>query len=216
MALTKRFSDLDIEMATVLATKKQKYSEFSGTYNEVDNTSFLTWRIKVLNLLEMACGKESVHLQRFIKTEEPKSFRDSYETLVELGAVFRAAKEDYDGGYLNSVRNLVQAEVFENELEQATELHSAGYHSAAAVIAGVVLETTLRQLCLDRGITLGKLDKMNADLAKSGLYNLLVQKKITALADIRNSAAHGHSDQFKASDVSEMISYVSSFVAAQL
>ena len=43
-------------------------------------------------------------------------------------------------GYLNSVRNLVQAEVFESELDQARELLSGGYSSAAAVVAGVVLD----------------------------------------------------------------------------
>ncbi len=215
-ALTKRFVELDAEMATVLATKQRRRGEVVGDYNTIDNAAFLTWKVKVLNLLELACGKSSVHLLRFIKTEEPGGFRDNYEILVELGAVFRAAREDYDGGYLNSVRNLVQAEVFGNELEQASELLSAGYHSAAAVIAGVVLETTLRQLCSDQGIAVGKLDKMNADLAKGGLYNLLVQKKITALADIRNNAAHGHSDQFKANDVSGMISYVENFVAERL
>ena len=82
-----------------------------------------------------------------------------------------------------------------------------------------MLETTIRQLCTDAGITIGKkdkLDKMNADLAKAGVYNLLVQKRITALADIRNNAAHGHYDQFKDSDVSDMITYVESFIAERL
>ena len=65
------------------------------------------------------------------------------------------------------------------------------YKVAAAVVAGVVLETTLRTLCADRKIAVGKLDKMNADLAKDGLYDKLVQKRITMLADIRNKAAHG-------------------------
>jgi hypothetical protein len=71
----------------------------------------------------------------------------------------------------------VQAEVFESELDQSKELQSASYKVAAAAIAGVVLETTLRQLCTDRGITFGKLDKMNADLAKSGVYTVLYKKE---------------------------------------
>jgi hypothetical protein len=37
---------------------------------------------------------------------------------------------------------------------------------------------------------------MNAALAKAGKYNKLMQKRITALADIRNSAAHGNFNQF--------------------
>ena len=36
-----------------------------------------------------------------------------------------------------------------------------------------------------------KLGTMNAGLAKQGVYNKLTQKRITALADIRNKAAHG-------------------------
>jgi hypothetical protein len=66
---------------------------------------------------------------------------------------------------------------------------------AAAVIAGTVLETALRQLCLDR---------MNADLAKAGVYNSLMQKRITALAAIRNRAAHGKPNEFTRDDVSAM------------
>jgi hypothetical protein len=129
----------------------------------------------------------------------------NYETFKGLEAVFLAAKEDFEGGLLQSLKHLVQAEVFESELEQAEELLKAGYQVAAAVIAGTVLETGMRQMCIDHGIEPSKLDKMNADLAKAGVYNKLVQKQITALADIRNSAAHGNSDQFGQRDVENMI-----------
>ena len=79
-----------------------------------------------------------------------------------------------------------------------------------------MLETTLRQLCTDSGIPVGKLNKMNSELTKAGAYNLLVQKRITTLADIRNNAAHGHPEQFKENDVSDMISYIESFVSEHL
>ena len=54
--------------------------------------------------------------------------------------------DDYKGGYLISIKNLIQADVFDSQLEQATELLSSGYKLAAAVIAGVVIETALRDL----------------------------------------------------------------------
>jgi hypothetical protein len=79
-----------------------------------------------------------------------------------------------------------------------------------------VLETSMRQLCVDKGIPVGKLDKMNADLAKAGTYHLLVQKRITAIAEIRNSAAHGHPERFTAKDVEDMISYIEGFLADNL
>jgi hypothetical protein len=53
---------------------------------------------------------------------------------------------------------------------------------------------------------------MNAALAKSGVYNVLTQKKITALADIRNSAAHGKWDSFDAADVEGMLSWADEFM----
>ena len=46
---------------------------------------------------------------------------------------------------------------------------------------------------------------MNSDLAKAGIYNKLQQKRITALADIRNSAAHGKPEEFSGDDVIMMI-----------
>jgi len=136
--------------------------------------------------------------------------------LKRMKAVFLAAKEDFQGGYLNSLRNLVQAEVFGSELDQARELLSTGYIPAAAVIAGVVLETTIRNLCTDHGLEHGKLDKMNADLAKASVYNSIQQKRITAMAGIRNAAAHGETDKFSAGDVKGMIDDVERFLASTL
>jgi hypothetical protein len=57
---------------------------------------------------------------------------------------------------------------------------------------------------------------MNADLAKAGIYTLLIQKRITALAQIRNDAAHGKPDQFTDADVKGMIADVERFIADYL
>jgi hypothetical protein len=53
---------------------------------------------------------------------------------------------------------------------------------------------------------------MNADLAKAGAYNSLVQKRITTLADLRNKAAHGRFSEFSDKDVEQMILQVRSFM----
>ena len=212
-ALAKRLAELASQLEAVEATKRYHHSpDFPG--DRIDDDLFLNWKVKARHLISMACRTDSEHYRQFVYSE--KWLSTSFGKLKGLKAVFLAAKEDYEGGYLNSVRNLVQAEVFESELDQARELLSGGYSSAAAVVAGVVLETTLRQLCTDSGIPVGKLDRMNSELTKAGAYNLLVQKRITALADIRNNAAHGRTGQFKDNDVSDMISYVESFVSEHL
>jgi hypothetical protein len=84
----------------------------------------------------------------------------------------------YLGGLFNSLSHLVRSEAFDTQLDQARKLLASGYASSAAVVAGGVLETTIKGLCGENGIPLGKLGKMNEDLAKAGVYNKLVQKKV--------------------------------------
>jgi hypothetical protein len=159
----------------------------------------------------------SEHFLAFESHQKSKFLGDTnHSILLRQQAVFLAAKNDYEGGYLTRLRDLIQSEVFESELDQAHELFRAKYSVAAAVIAGTVLETALRRMCQDQGIAPGKLDKMNADLTKAGAYNSLMQKRITAIAAVRNSAAHGKPEEFTQDDVSAMIRDVERFVATKM
>ncbi|MBS1196858.1 MAG: hypothetical protein H6R18_643 [Proteobacteria bacterium] len=214
--LKKRFDELLSQANAVAATKQRKHSEAFGSYEYVEPDLLLGWCVKARNLLVSACGRESEHFKSFVEAEKPGPYEENPVRLSRLRAVFLAAQEDFEGGHLSSVRNLVQAEVFSTELEQANELLAAGYRMPAAVICGVVLETNLRSLCEARGLDVGKLDKMNADLAKAGQYNSLVQKRITVLAAIRNSAAHGKLADFDDKDVRSMIEDVERLVAGWL
>ena len=214
--LSQRFQELADQLVQVEATQTQKYSEFSGNYEHIDQDLILNWAVKVRNLLSMACGKESEHYLAFVEAEKLRAYESNVDRLKRLRAIFLAGREDFDGGYLNSLRNLIQAELAGDEIEQAQELLSAGYSAAAAVVAGVVLETTLRTLCLKRGLAAGSMDRMNADLAKAGEYNTLVQKRITSLTAVRNSAAHGKVNEYSALDVKNLIAEVERFVAEKL
>ena len=150
--LKKRFDELAVQLDEVEATRQTKHSELSGSYEHVDSEKFLNWCVKARNLLSRACGESSQHFKQFEKGEKLGAYSSNYDQLKKVKAVFFASKEDFEGGYLTSVKSLVQAEVFDSELEQASELLSARYESAAAVIAGVVLETTVRDLCDRNGI----------------------------------------------------------------
>lgn len=213
----KRFAELQQQMEELFASKKPIYCSLLGN-NEIniDCNALLEWTVKARSLLSKACGPESEHYKEFSKNDSTGIYDTYLSTLESLRAIFLAAKEDYEGGYLRTTRSLIQVEVFDSELEQAKELLQAGYKSPAAITAGVVLETSLRELCDQEGLPHGKLDKMNSDLAKIGKYNKLQQKRITALADIRNSAAHGKPQEFTDQDVVEMIRDTERFVAEHL
>lgn len=170
-----RFDELLTQLDAVFATTKTTYDPYSRqNETDLDSNTLLEWRVKAKNLLLKVCGDDSEHYKAFVEEESPSGYSTYLSAAKRVKAVFLAAKEDFDTGMLRSSRSIVQAELFSSELDQARELHSHGYISAAAVITGVVLETTLRELCDREGIPYGKLDKMNADLAKKGVYNVLV------------------------------------------
>ena len=206
-----RFQGLENEIKEIISNT---YRSGDGEY--IKEEDFIEWKVKAKNLLVKSCGEDSEHYKEFLKNEKRSTYGTNLGVAKRLMPVFKAAKSDFDGGYLSSVRVLVQAEIFESELDQAEELLKSGYKTASAVIAGIVLETGLRELCDTNTIDHGNLNKMNADLAKAGIYGKLEQKRITTLANIRNSAAHGNPDEFTADDVNDMIRDVERFLANHL
>jgi hypothetical protein len=215
--LSERFTQLEAQATGLENTAHIVTSSLTGSQDTfLDDDLLLHWRAKVLNLLVQACGRESEHYRLFRQTEDETFHGTNYNLFKRLRLVFLAAKDDFDGGFLASIRSMVQSEVFDSELEQALELFASGYFAAAAVIAGVVLETTLRELCIRHDIPPASLERMNANLVKAAAYNSLTQKQITAFAAIRNSAAHGKNEDFTRQDVERLIKGVADFLVTNL
>ena len=211
----KRFIELEEQVDALLASVTLKRTAFDGDSEPwISPDLILNWSVKAKSLMERACGIDSTHLKAYAEADVQGGYETYVDRLNRIKAVFLAAKEDFEGGYLNSLRNIVQAEVFSNELEQAEELLQTGYRTAAAVIAGVVLETALRDLCTTHGVPHSNLNRMNDDLAKAGVYNANQKKQITSLSAIRNSAAHGKPQEFTADQVRGMIDDVQRFLLA--
>lgn len=136
------------------------------------------------------------------------------DTANDMIGVLEALIRDFEKGRLRSIEELIHSEVSGNYLEQAEALLRSGYKDPAVVLAGSVLEQHLRQLARRHGVsvfsggTWKKADRLNADLAKSGVYGKTEQKSITALLGRRNDAAHGDYDQYRAEDVRLMIEQI--------
>ncbi len=185
---------------------------YKFSYDNLDRGLASQWGVSCLSLIGRVFGKSSDHYVKF-----ESLFSEFHKPLIVIQAfgILKAAKDDYENGYLFETRTLIEAEVFDDLLEQAEYLFNSGYYLPAAVMAGGVLEDALKKLCERSSVSLPSkptIDPMNVGLAKAGLYSTLVQKKITALADIRNKAAHGKYHEFSKDDVKEMIAQVRSFM----
>src|ERR1017187_5929264 len=154
-----RLSELYAETSAI---EESQYLVGTSSFSSemfVDGEKLKVWSVKTANLLGNACGKQSEHYQQWAASSPPGSANNKLSQFRRLRAILAAARDDYEGGYLTSFRSIVQAEVFSNELDQARELLNKSYKAPSAVIAGVVLETSLRELCDRNGIAHGKLDK---------------------------------------------------------
>ncbi len=131
--LSGRFDQLYQEIPAIESTIRRQHGDM-GDYDVMDDELALTWKVKAKNLLVSACGKESQHYQEFVKAENIETFESTSDPFKRMKSVFIAARDDYKGGYLTSIKNLIQADVFDSEFEQAVELLSSGYKLAAAVM----------------------------------------------------------------------------------
>jgi hypothetical protein len=195
-----------IEMGEAVTKTSYNPKYIAGTF--VKEEFAFQWGTSSLNILDKVFGKDSPHYVNF-NNLYPNFLKFVYVSRA-LG-ILKAAKDDYEHELLFNIRTLIEAEVFGDFLEQAEHLLESGYYQPSAVIAGSVLEDGLRKLCAKNGIPLQnrpKMDTMNAELAKRGVFSLLQQKQILPLADIRNKAAHGKWDGFDKQDVENMIKVV--------
>jgi hypothetical protein len=132
--------------------------------------------------------------------------------------ILQSLKYEYANDYLETVTQLIHANLFSDYLQMAEHLLEEGYKDPSAVIIGSTLEGHLRKLCVRLGIAIDtagrpvKADKLNADLFSSNAYNSLCQKSISSWLDLRNKAAHGKYAEYTKEQVANMLSGIREFL----
>ena len=172
-----------------------------------------------LAFIESAFGREHSYYGEFNKRVASSWESDGKYALGILTAI----RDQIKGGWIETTKGLVTAEVFADFLEMAEYLLDQKYKDPAAVVAGSVLEEHLRQLSMAASIPVGdtssgkavprKADSLNAHLAKAGNYSKLDQKQVTAWLDLRNKAAHGKYSEYTNEQVVLMLAGVRDFVS---
>jgi hypothetical protein len=110
---------------------------------------------------------------------------------------------------LFEIRQLVQADVFDSELDAARELLKSGFLRAGGAVAGVVLEKHLQEVCGGHGITVRKKDPtigdLNDALKGSTVIDVPVWRQIQRLGDLRNLCSHQKQREPTRDEVAELI-----------
>lgn len=115
-----------------------------------------------------------------------------------------------------NIDTLAKADLFDSELKGAKELLRNNYVRAAGVIAGVVLERHLSDLCAKHGVRLQKKDPGINDygtaLQSAGIIDTVRWRRLQSLADVRNLCGHKKTREPSTEEVAEMIDGVDATV----
>lgn len=110
---------------------------------------------------------------------------------------------------LFDIKQLLQSDIFDSELEAAKELNKKGFTRGAGAVAGVVLEGHLTQVCSNHTITVKKSNPSINDLNQLLKDNSIIEthdwRFIQRLGDLRNLCDHKKQKEPTQDEIDELI-----------
>jgi hypothetical protein len=183
------------------------------------------WNVSYLSLLDQIISPKSVH--RKLLDEKTERVPMPPHLLNTRISRLKGLKDDFQKGFLGDLGLEIEAAISADYMGQAEQLLAEGQsgkydHVPAAVLAGSVLEKSLRTLCDKQSPSISTVNDKGKPLTlnslinvwkQNNLFNELTAKQLRAWADIRNSAAHGQFEEFNRSQVDQMIRGINDFLA---
>jgi hypothetical protein len=124
-------------------------------------------------------------------------------------AILQSVKARFKSS-LFDIRQLVQADLFDSELDAARELLRQKFTRPAGALAGVVLERHLGQVCDNHSVTIGKknpgISDLNDALKETAVLDVPQWRFVQHLGDIRNLCDHSKKVDPTAEQVDDLIS----------
>ncbi len=194
--------------------RRSQYNDLSDL-PKVDRQGLVTSSIAAIHRIS---GDNSTYSKEIEKVQSLNKYL--HEHTSDIMGIVSALKYDIENGYLQSLVEIIHADIFSDFLDMANHLNENGYKDAAAVIAGSTLENHIKQLCDKHGIDINdekakpkKASSLNVELTKENVYEKLDSKNVTAWFDLRNKAAHGNYSEYNTDQVKLLISSIQDFIA---
>lgn len=189
-------------MAIIRQVLPDRLDDFKRHYEKPKNRKDITF--------------ENYHIEDFL--QGLKVTRFGSEVVVDASAaiprfsqqlaILAAAEKRFESS-LFEIKQLVQADLFDSEIDAARELLKQKFSRAAGAIAGVLLEKHLAQVCHDHGVTIPKthpaISDLNDLLKNSGVIEVAQWRFIQHLGDLRNLCDHNKKQEPTDTQVTDLI-----------
>ena len=110
---------------------------------------------------------------------------------------------------LANIQGILQADLFDSEIDAARDLKKNGHLRAAGAVVGVVLESHLAKVCRNHGVAISKknpvMSYFNDLLKKENIFNNPTWSGIHHLGAIRNQCCHSKDRDPTPDEVQELI-----------
>ena len=202
----------DLLLLHTTMRSQSKYDDLSDL-NEYERQELISRAIAAVHRISGQSSTYSIEVNRILKHNP-----ELHTHTGPIIGVVKALREDLNAGYLQSLAEIVHAEVFADFIDMAKHLLQNGYKYADAVIIGSTLESHLKKLAVKNGVPLDtdgkpvKAERLNQEMVKANVYTVLDQKNVTAWLDLRNKAAHGDYSEYGTDQVKLLIVSVQDFI----
>jgi hypothetical protein len=204
--ITKRFDELEKQVGSMQVIKD------GIGHSAYEAAAWRQWSTSALSLVQAAFGESSV---QFI------NFRTKYDTcrgymgeVDALKGIFRAAKADFDGGYIFSVETAISGEIFGDFIRLAKAALQEGSKDVAAVLACAALEDALKRYAGLNGLDVSEkvMQEVVSAIKTKGLVTGAQKSLLDAMPKIRDYAMHANWEKITAQDVGSVIGFVEQFL----
>ena len=128
---------------------------------------------------------------------------------VQQLSILRAARATLSSSLMN-LTSILQADLFDSEIDSARALAKGGFLRAAGAVCGVVIEKHLKQVCVNHNIPIRKrkptISDFNQALKNNGSVTTPQWRHIQHLADIRNLCDHDGESEPQMTDIDDLLS----------
>lgn len=123
-------------------------------------------------------------------------------------AILKAAKSCFNRSLMD-ITSVLQADLFDTELDQASEMAKRGFFRAGGAIAGVVLEKHLAHVCNVYAIKFRKknptLSDFSTSLKENDILDIAKWRFVQHLSDLRNLCDHPKEREPTKEDVTDLV-----------
>lgn len=220
-SVLKRLDELIVDGQYVRQSRSAHVDDRVPPPDTVNGAKYRGWYTQTHVYLSNILGRDHIYS---VEWRDFPAFAEVYEVDTRLELLARV-RVDIEYGLLQSLTELVHAELFDDYLEMASHLLDRGYKDPAAVLAGSTCEAHIRKLCEKNGIATLKASAngnseakrasaLNQELKSHGVYSQSQWRQVQSWLDIRNDAAHGNYEGYTKTQVEQMIGEIRAFLVA--